>query len=78
MASITLEQAREHLDAWLKAELKVTSSQSYTLGGRTLTRANLSEIRKQIDYWRNMVEKLENTRKLKGRNRVRRVVIRDL
>lgn len=78
MASITLEQAREHLDAWLKAELKVTSNQSYTLGRRTLTRANLSEIRKQIDYWRNMVEKLENTSKLKGRNRVRRVVIRDL
>lgn len=78
MASITIEQARVHLNAWLDAELKVTSNQSYTLGRRTLTRANLSEIRKQIEYWRSMVERLENTSKMKGRNRVRRVVIRDL
>jgi len=78
MASITIEQAKVHLSAWLDAELKVTSNQSYTLGRRTLTRANLSEIRKQIEYWRSMVERLENTSKMKGRNRVRRVVIRDL
>lgn len=78
MASITIEQAKVHLNAWLDAELKVTSNQSYTLGRRTLTRANLSEIREQIEYWRSMVERLENTSKMKGRNRVRRVVIRDL
>jgi len=78
MASITIEQARKHLEAWLDAELKVTSNQSYTLGRRTLTRANLREIREQIEYWRSMVERLENASKMKGRNRVRRVVIRDL
>lgn len=51
MTGITLEIAEKHLDAWLEAELAVTTNQSYTIGSRTLTRANLSKIRKQIEYW---------------------------
>lgn len=51
MAGITLEIAQKHLDAWLEAELTVTTGQSYTIGSRVLTRANLTEIRNAIDYW---------------------------
>lgn len=78
MAGITLETAQKHLDAWLEAELTVTTGQSYTIGSRVLTRANLTEIRNAIDYWNKKVIALENAKKAGGRNRVRRVVPRDL
>lgn len=73
-----LEIAKKHLDAWLAAELEVTTHQSYTIGSRSLTKANLSEIRKQIEYWQNEVDRLENIEKRGGRNRVFRAVPRDL
>ena len=75
---ISLEIAKKHLDAWLTAELEVTTHQSYTIGSRSLTKANLSEIRQQIEYWRNPVARLENIEKRGGRNRVFRAVPRDL
>lgn len=78
MAGITKETAQKHLDAWLEAELVVTTGQSYTIGSRNLTRANLTEIRNAIDYWNNKVKGLENVEKNGGRNKVRRVVPRDL
>lgn len=78
MAGITLETAQKHLDAWLEAELTVTTGQSYTIGSRVLTRANLTEIRNAIDYWNKKVIALDNAKKTGGRNRVRRVVPRDL
>ena len=78
MAAITLETAKKHLDMWLEAESEVAINQSYTIGGKSFTRANLGEIRKQIEYWSNKVQALENIAKRKGRNRVYRVVPRDL
>ena len=39
----------KRLAMYLQAEQKVMTGQSYTIGNRTLTRANLSEIRKAID-----------------------------
>ena len=48
---ITLEIAKKHLDAWLEAELEVTTHQSYTIGSRSLTKANLSEIREVTDVF---------------------------
>ena len=73
-----LEIARKHLDAWLNAELEITTRQSYTIGSRSLTKANLSEIRKEIEYWTNEVARLENIEKRGGRSRIYRAVPRDL
>lgn len=78
MAGITLKTAQKHLDAWLEAELTVTTGQSYTIGSRTLTRANITEIRNMIDYWDGKVKQLEVLQKRGGRNRIKRGVIRDL
>lgn len=78
MAVITLETAKRHLDMWLEAETQVAINQSYTIGGKSFTRANLSEIRKQVEYWSNKVAELQNLAKKRGRNRVYRVVPRDL
>lgn len=78
MAGITLEIAQKHLEEWLEAELRVTTGQSYTIGSRTLTRANLTEIRNSIDYWNKKVVALENMQKRGSRNRIYRAVPRDL
>lgn len=78
MAGISLEIAKKHLSAWLEAELEVTTHQSYTIGSRSLTKADLADIRQQIGFWKNEVERLENIGKRGGRNRVLRVVPRDL
>ena len=68
MAAITLEVAKKHLEMWLEAESEVAINQSYTIGGKSFTRANLAEIRKQIEYWSNKVAELENLAKKKSRN----------
>lgn len=78
MATISLKTAQKHLDAWLEAEMAVTNAQSYTIGSRTLTKANLTEIRNSIEYWAGKVAQLENLQKNGGRNRIKRVVPRDL
>lgn len=73
-----LEIARYHLNAWLEAELELTTHQSYKIGSRSLTKADLGQIRKQIEFWQNRVAQLENAEKRGGRNRVVRAVPRDL
>lgn len=73
-----IEIARHHLNAWLEAELELTTHQSYKIGSRSLTKADLGQIRKQIEFWQNRVAQLENTERRGGRNRVVRAVPRDL
>ena len=51
MAGITLETAQKQLDLWIAAEEKVTHGQSYQIGNRSLTYADLTQIGKRIDYW---------------------------
>ena len=75
---ITLEAAQKHLEEWMEAELEVTTHQSYQLGSRALTMADLGDIRETIDYWEKKVAALLTAQKNGGRGRVRRVVLRDL
>ena len=51
---ITAEIAEKHLNEWLEAELAVCTGQSYTIGSRVLTRANLTEIRNAITFDANV------------------------
>lgn len=67
MAGITLEQAETKLNAYLEAETNVLAGQSYQFQGRTLTRANLSEIRAGISSWDKRVKEL--SAKASGRGR---------
>ena len=67
--AITLTTAQSQLDAWIAASNAVaTAGQSYTINGRTMTRANLGEIRQMIDFWSGKVSELEH--KAAGRSRV--------
>lgn len=54
-----LEIAQLHLNAWLEADLAVSHGQSYTMGTRTLNRANAAEIRKNIDYWQVKIDAMK-------------------
>lgn len=59
MAGITLTHAQSMLDKWLAAEEAVAvRGQSFQLGDRQLTRANVAWIRDRIDYWDRKVRQL--------------------
>ena len=58
MAGITLVQAETQLALWLEADAAVATSQSYTIGTRTLTRANAKYIQDRIIFWEARVQKL--------------------
>lgn len=58
MAGITKAQAETQLAAWLAADTAVASGQSYSIAGRSLTRANAREIRENITYWDAKVNSL--------------------
>lgn len=60
MPWITIEEARENLTMWLDAEREISTSQSYKIGTRSLSRADLSMVASRIAFWRNEIEKLEN------------------
>lgn len=76
MSSWTLEEAKNQLAAWLEAEVSVATGQSYKIGSRQLTRANLADIVGRIKFWRGEVARLESGRGAGAR--VMRVVPRDL
>lgn len=75
MGGITVEIAREKLNTWLEAEEALATSQSYTMGTMSLTRADLKQVRENITYWNDMVTKLE--RAGKERNRIYRGIPMD-
>lgn len=51
MAGITAEQADAQLAAYLAAETAVLAGQSYSMNGRTLTRADLADIQQGVKIW---------------------------
>lgn len=73
---ITKEVAQNHLDQWLEAELAITTGQSYQIGTRSLTRADLASVRQQIEYWSDKVEELQAKETRRGRNRIYRAIPR--
>ena len=58
MAGITLAQAEAKLSSWMDAEDAVATGQSYSIAGRSLSRADLGQIGERIDFWQKKVTKL--------------------
>jgi len=71
MAGITLAQAETKLNEYLAAETNVLSGQAYSIAGRSMTRANLREIRDGMSYWNEQVRDL--TLRASGRRRSRTI-----
>jgi len=71
--TMTLAEVQARLDRYLAAETAILKNQSYTIGTRTYTRANLKWIQEQIKNLRAEITALSGT----GSMRVRRVIFRD-
>lgn len=71
MAGITQAEAEARLAEYMAAETAVLSNQSYQIGERSLTRANLAQIREGIEYWDGRVKSLARG----GRGSIRRAVV---
>lgn len=76
--AFTIEECRQRLQIWLDAEEAIASNQSYSIDNRRLERANLSQVREQIKFWRNELSRAEAVASGKGRRRITRIVPRDL
>lgn len=65
---------------WLDAEAALATSQSYKVGTRELRRADLPEVREQIEFWENKYNKVTNELDgtSGGARRTVRIVPRDL
>jgi hypothetical protein len=74
--ALTLAEAQLARAAWMAAELAVATGQEYTIGSRTLRRADATFIAERLAYWDRIVSQLE-CGKQDGIN-VFRVVPRDL
>lgn len=56
---VTLTYATEQLQSWLAALEACSAGQSYSIGGRSLTRQDIEQIRGEIQRWHNSVRSLE-------------------
>lgn len=73
-----LKRKKERLEMYYQAEEKILEgAQSYQLGSRNLTRANLQEVRKTIEKLETEVEDLEKIAEGKKPRRAFAVVPRD-
>lgn len=78
MAVFSKELCQRKLQTWLDAEESVATGQSYQIGTRVLTRANLKEIREEMEYWGKKLAEAEAEENAGGRNRLHRFTIRDV
>lgn len=51
---LTLEKIKEHYEAWCMADLNGAAGQSYSIGGRSLTRMSAQDVRDQMAYWKKL------------------------
>lgn len=65
-----IKVAKDRLDAYLKAETAILTSQEYRIGSRSLRRADLKEVQAKIKELQNEIARLESG----GKNKVVRVV----
>ena len=90
MAVFTKEVCQKKLNTWLAAEEAIATGQSYQIGRpvvapgglqgscRMLTRADLKQVREEMEYWAGKLAEAEAEDKHGGRNRAYRAVARDV
>lgn len=78
MAVFAKKLCSEKLNTWLAAEEAVATGQSYQIGTRMLTRADLKQIRAEMEYWAGKLAEAEAAEQSGGRNRLYHFVPRDV
>ena len=78
MAIFSKELCEKKLNTWLAAEESIATGQSYQIGTRMLTRADLDDVRKEMEYWAGKLAEAEAEEKNGGRNKLYRCVARDV
>ena len=74
-----LETYKSRLNLYLKAEEAILDgAQSYTLGSRTLTRANLADIRMMISTLEDSIDEMEAELSGGSRRKCVRIIPRDV
>lgn len=68
------ERLKERLQEYYRAEERVLLGQEYSIGTRTLRRADLAEIRKAIKDLENQISLIDNA----GKNKAARFIPRDI
>jgi hypothetical protein len=71
----SLVQATEMLAAYISAEAAILKGQAYQIGNRSVTRADLAEIRKGRIEWQRLVDRISTG---SGAPRVKRVMPVDI
>ena len=71
MAGITLQQAEAKLQLYLGAIDKIIIGQRVEIDGQSLTRANLADVERALQFWDTKVKELSSS--ASGRRRVRTV-----
>ena len=78
MAIFGKELCKRKLETWLAAEESIATGQSYQIGTRTLTRADLKQVREEMEYWAGKLAEAEAEETKGGRNRLYHAVLRDV
>ena len=78
MAMSLLERTQQRLELYYEAEKAILAGQAYTIGSRSLTRANLAWVRSQINDLESKLQSLQSAAAGKGRRKAFRVTPRDL
>lgn len=78
MAIFQKSLCEKKLNTWLAAEEAIATGQRYQIGTRMLTRADLEDVRKEMEYWATKLAEAEAEEKAGGRNRMHHFVARDV
>lgn len=78
MALFSKKLCEQKLKTWLEAEDAIATGQRYQIDDRSLTRADLYDVRKEIEFWAARLAECENEERYGGRIRAFRFVPRDL
>ncbi len=75
MPAFTLQEAKDRLAAWMEADAALAAgTQSYEIYGRKLTRVDAEQIRHNIKFWADYVNKIENAEAGRGGIRIRQII----
>jgi len=78
MAVFSKKLCEEKVKTWLAAEEAIATGQSYQIGTRNLTRADLKQVREELEYWAGKLAEVESEEQCGGHIRAYHIVPRDV